>query len=462
MKTFGPFRKMCAVAGIVAIAALSSAFSVDATISIDRALNSPTVTVKYSGARATLAELKLNGESVGTRTLTGDRDLGETNFTMNLNDLKEGDNTVEVILYDRTGKIVGTQKTNISVFNEDTQADVFLSTPKMGQNVRGPVEVKVGFNRQLRNAYVSFFVNDQFKSMTNFPPFTFQWDTTKEENGWHEVEAWVVDDTSTTFKTRKLRIFVNNPGGRTNRVGTTPVALTPRVNAVRAQVGGEAGLRSAGTAAAQAATSAVTGAAPAVRGVPVRGAIKAPIANVPSGTRASLSGAPVASGPRLLTPSGVRVAAPVVKAPVKAATSVAKAVTSASTNLVAVVPGQRFPNLTSFAVVFNSQAVTFDVPPRVDEGIPMTPFRHLLEKAGAKVEWEGLSKSVSAKGEGTDIALQIGESVAKLNAAEIKLEVAPYIDRGRTIVPLSFIREALKVDVQFDKSTGHVLITSKK
>jgi hypothetical protein len=41
------------------------------------------------------------------------------------------------------------------------------------------------------------------------------------------------------------------------------------------------------------------------------------------------------------------------------------------------------------------------------------------------------------------------------------METAPYIDRGRTIVPLSFIDDALNVNVDYDKETGHVLITSK-
>lgn len=465
MKTFGMIRKMFVIAGIVAVSAVASAYSVDATISIDRALNSPTLTVKYAGAKATLAELKLNGESVGTRTLSGDKDLGETNFTVTMSDLRDGDNSVEVILYDRTGKVVGTQKTNISTFNE-SNSPVYLSAPKMGASVRGPVEIKVGFGRELKNSYVSFFVNDEFKSMMNFPPYTYLWDTSKEPNGWHEVEAWVVDDTSTTFKTRKMRIFVNNPGGRTNRVGA-PVAIQPRVNSVRAQVGSEAGLRSVATGAASAANAAISGAAPAVSGLPVRGPIKGSVVNAPSGTRANLQSVASASGPRFLTPSGTRAALPVALPVVAAknATRAANAISAAApavSSLVPITVGQRIPNLASFAIVFNAQVVNFDVQPRVDAGVPMTPFRHLLEKAGAKVKWEGLSKTVNATGAGKDIRLQIGDSNAKLNSLDVKLELAPYIDRGRTIVPLSFVREALNVDVQFDKASGHVLITSKK
>ncbi|MFZ4506364.1 MAG: stalk domain-containing protein [Fimbriimonas sp.] len=440
------------IAGIVAGASLASAYSVDATISIDRALNSPTLTVKYSGAKATLAELKLNGESISTRTLTGATSAGETNFNVALADLRDGDNEVEVILYDRAGKVVGSQKINIASEQGNT-GPIYLSTPKVGQTVKGPVELKVGFNRDMKKAYVSFFINDEFKSMSNFPPFSFVWDTSKEANGWHDIEAWAVDDSSTTYKTRKLRVFVNNPGGRTERPGVGGEVL-PRTNVVRAQVGAEAGLKAVGAANALATgLSTVT---------PTRvGSVRLPKPTVgaPIGTRANFVGTPVAAGQRFLTPTGTRNAVPVATNVVKAATTT---VVTKSAALVPVAKGDRFPNLATFAVVFNSQLVKFDVAPRVDEGIPMTPLRHLLEKAGAKVQWENSTKSVTTTGGGSDLSLQIGEKLAKVGNLEVSLELAPYIDRGRTIVPISFIREALNVDVQFDKATGHVLITSKK
>ena len=44
----------------------------------------------------------------------------------------------------------------------------------------------------------------------------------------------------------------------------------------------------------------------------------------------------------------------------------------------------------------------------------------------------------------------------------LKMEATPYIDRGRTIVPLSFIRDSMDVKVTFDPATGHLLIESNK
>jgi len=75
------FKRMCLLAGAMVISAVANAFYYDATVTIDRALNSPTLTVRYNGAVVALVELRVNGVSVGTRTITSIRNAGETNFT---------------------------------------------------------------------------------------------------------------------------------------------------------------------------------------------------------------------------------------------------------------------------------------------------------------------------------------------------------------------------------------------
>jgi hypothetical protein len=98
----------------------------------------------------------------------------------------------------------------------------------------------------------------------------------------------------------------------------------------------------------------------------------------------------------------------------------------------------------------------------VEDGVPLTPFRHLVEKAGGKVEWTNAEKTVSAQADGKDIFFKIGDKIAMINKLSVELERASYIDSGRAIVPLSFMRDALNVNIDYDKATGHVLITSLK
>jgi len=467
---------MCVLAGILALGVTSNAVPADTHITIDRALNSPTLTIRYAGAHVALVELRLNGDSVGTRSVAAAKDSGETNFNVTLSELKDGDNDVEVRLYDRTGKLVGSDKTAIST-DQSSRGPVYLTTPKVGATVRGPVEIKLSFSRDIKNSIVSFFVDSNFKAMSNYPPYSYIWDTTRETNGWHEVEAWDVDETSQTYKTKKTRVFIDNPHGDTSRRGvsneTNPSA--PAFHNTLEE--GEAGVRASNSTSKSSGSLKPLGMEPKVGALTSSNAIHAnPVGN-PSGLEAAPHGMTIATGPRSLVPSGHRIAAEMPKTnpgsisiKVKPNTvamaqaggissAVVKEVNSAA-HMLSITKGQRIPNIGTFAIELNSQFVKFDVQPRVDNGVPMTPLRYLLEKDGGKVNWENMTKTVRASADGKSIVIQIGDRNAKVDEITMSMEVTPYIDRGRTIVPLSFIHDALGVNVEYDKETGHVLITS--
>lgn len=466
MNTTRMGRRLIALASLAAVTASASALSVDPQITIDRALNSPTLSVRYTGVAATLVELRINGESVGTREVAGGRNAGETNFTVDLESLKDGDNLVEICLFDRTGKLVAKDKTNISTF-KGKKGPVFVEAPKAGASVMGPVEIKVGFGENLGNSYVSFFVDGNFKSMTNFPPFNFVWDTEKETNGWHEVEAWAIDETNVTHKTGTVRLFVNNPGGRTNRVGVPSNAVVPTRNVSRVMglVGAEAGTRAINSTTASLATRGATpqGLPPAVveRMTPIANSVRAAVTGA-STVRSVTLGNTLATGPKSLVPTGARLAK--ATAEISTAQTVARAheTVIAAAAMVAITRGTKLPNLGTFAVILDAQPVRFDVPPKVVDGIALAPFRSIVEKAGGKVTWEHATKTVRAGSDGHTIELKIGGASARVDGQNLVLEKASSIDRGRTVVPLSFLRDALKMDVKFDSATGNVILSTKK
>ena len=467
---FTKIKRTMALAGAAALSAGSFAFAFDAEILIQRALNSPTLTVKYDGANASLVELRINGESFATRAVASKETKGTVEFTVTVTDLKDGDNEVEIRLYDKTGKVLLSQKQNIST-DQGNKGPVYITGPKQGETVKGPVEIKIGFGKELKNAFVSFFIDGDHKDIKNTPPYNYVWDTQKESNGWHTVEAWVVDELTNTYKSKQVRVFVNNPGGRTNRTGLgggeaviskgTSVATIEDTN-----------LKVKATDIAVAATTAPVGVATPKVTVPktlptVKTTVtaKAPVV-APTATKvlpkiedkvATLKSPVVDGGIPMgnlnMVPTGARVARPY---------GLPNFAAEAATKVLSINKGFRMEGVNTFSVLYNGRFVEFDVQPRVDEGIPMTPFRHLIEKAGGMVEWLKSAKEVNASADGTKIWFKVGDANAKVNDQSFKLEMAPYIDRGRTIVPLTFMRDALKVNIDFDPSTGHVLITKKE
>lgn len=445
-------RKVCILAGLAVMSVAANAFTFDVKIAIDRALNSPTLTVRYSGANVALVELKLNGVSLGTRSVNSGKANGETNFTLDLSNLNDGDNAIEVSLFDKNGKLVGTEKSNVAAESGDN-SPVFLAGPKVGATVQGPVDIKVGFGKELKNTYVSFFIDNQFKAMMNVPPFNYIWDTERETNGWHELEAWVVDETSKTMKTRKVKVFVNNPGGRTNRI----IEAEPKVNPSNPTTAKASGMK-ATTATSTTVEPKTNATAP---GEPMALAMNPNKASIGSmnGTKQTAKSASSATGPKHLTPTGTRLAMKVQNNAGIMAT--ANAIKN-NAGKIAITKGQKLPNLSSLVLSYNKSTINFDVAPRVENGIPLAPIRHLLEKAGGEVKWKAFEKLVEAKADGREIFIWIGNKDAKIDGNNVELEVAPFIEKGRTIVPLSFIQEALKVTIEFDPETGHVLIMPVK
>ncbi|HWD40568.1 MAG TPA: stalk domain-containing protein [Fimbriimonas sp.] len=461
------------IAGLSAIAASASATALtfDQQISINKAIDSPTITVRYAGVTAALVEIQVNGESLGTRTVSSTKDSGETNFTLNLTDLKEGDNKVVIRLFDRTGKLVGQEHTTLTT--EAVQhGPVFLASPKTGATVRGPVELRVGFERPLRDTYVTFFIDGRFKSMRNYAPFTYLWDTEKESQGWHELEAWAIDDSSTTLKTGKIRVFVENNGGQTDRRGSEIFEISPNAKP-DIKMSADKGVKKLAVKASPKHVEPKMSAGPLPSVTPNK---SVDVLGSPSGRKPMAPASSIAMGPQSMVPTGTRnalTAKPHAHAQgtievarhstsVKHTSSVVSQVTAAAT-LMDITYGSRIPNIGAFTVALDSNFVDFHgVLPRVDDGVPMTPLRFLLEKKGGLVDWETYSKTVTAKADGNSLSLHIGDPFALINNANVSLDRPSYLDRGRTIVPLSFIRSALKVDVQYDKQTGHVLIMSAK
>jgi hypothetical protein len=458
-KTKNAMARMVLLAGFAAASSLAAAFIDDAKILIDRALNSPTLNVRFDGVAASMVELRVNGVSLGTRTVSNAKKNGETTFNLDLATLADGDNEVEVRLFDKNGKLVGSQKSTLTSDNPSA-LPVRLIAPKMGATVMGPLEIKVGFGREFRNSYVSFFVNDQFRSMTNTAPYSFLWDTTREPNGWHELEAWIVDETSSTYKTRKTKVFVNNPSGKTERRVLEPANVTPVPASAKPAVGTPANLKAAG-GATTAAAPIITATPPRLSGVAVASTVPVVTSNA-SGLKPTKIENGISAGPKLITPGSVSAKAPATTP--KSSKMEIKVSNPPATGgaLTPIAKGTKLPNSGAFTIMLDAKPISFDVSPRVENGVPLTPIRHLLEAGGGEVNWENATKSVSAWAEGREIFVRIGDKVAKINNLPVEMEIAPFLEKGRTIVPLSFIRESLDVDIQYDPKTGHVLITSTK
>ncbi|MBE7053618.1 MAG: hypothetical protein E7391_05010 [Ruminococcaceae bacterium] len=114
------------------------------------------------------------------------------------------------------------------------------------------------------------------------------------------------------------------------------------------------------------------------------------------------------------------------------------------------------------SIIINGKKLTMDQNPVIIDGRTLVPVRAIFEGLGAQVEWDDSVKTAIGKRDGKEIKIQINNTVAKVNGADITLDVPAQLINSRTMVPVRFISEALGEKVDWDGNTKTVIITSEE
>ena len=101
-----------------------------------------------------------------------------------------------------------------------------------------------------------------------------------------------------------------------------------------------------------------------------------------------------------------------------------------------------------------------DNAPMVYRGRVLVPMRGIFEAIGAYVEYDAANHIITAKRQNEDVELKLGSQIARKNGAEIMLEVRPQVLKATTMIPLRFVAEALGATVTYDAAGKVVRITT--
>lgn len=110
-------------------------------------------------------------------------------------------------------------------------------------------------------------------------------------------------------------------------------------------------------------------------------------------------------------------------------------------------------------VLVDGAAVEGDVPAQIVNDRAMLPFRAILEKLGADVDWDGEYQIITAVRGKTVLNMRIGKPImVRINLEDqtmeqISLDAPPMIISERTMVPVRAIAEALDAAVGWDPQT---------
>ena len=514
--------------------------------------------VRFEGGALRRVELIVDGVTVKKKNIATRNSLGNIEFQIEANLLSEGTHDIVIKAQDAEGH-TATTSTQIKVTG-GASGLVKFQLYKNNAMVQGTVPLEIKLDPSIHSPYVSFFIDDTFLALTNYAPFTINWDSTHVTNGPHTVSVEVYDgETLAKIKSSSLLLNINNPGGLTTRQNETPDLNKGKQNGAQATKNAvkeviDAGRYSAAPKSSlelQSPTGVITSLLhtsedtilrrthqpalgnsqnsvvvppkalspispagkllPAIANVsnippakidrpkafgnsdrnanvqPVRtvkpglgGLLAAPHGFAELLTPAQSSGSLIhtvrprkagnmAARPALTietNPTNNRAALQSIRA--VSAALIAKSVIKVAPLQVAHVnrplfgPGDLAGHAHSIQVAFDDTRIAFDVQPRLEHGMPIAPFRQIFEHTGGTIQWFNQSKTLRAVNSAREIEFKVGEDQAKVNNQIVKMESKPFIEKGRTIVPLSFVRDALNVKISYDATTGHLRIESKQ
>lgn len=94
----------------------------------------------------------------------------------------------------------------------------------------------------------------------------------------------------------------------------------------------------------------------------------------------------------------------------------------------------------------------------VMNGKVLVPMREVFEQLGAKVEWDGETKTITTTKDDTKAKMTIDQNVIYVNDIAKKLDCSVLLIDGQTFVPLAVISEALGYQVDWDDAEKTVSI----
>ncbi|MGU3470209.1 copper amine oxidase N-terminal domain-containing protein [Paenibacillus sp. D51F] len=99
--------------------------------------------------------------------------------------------------------------------------------------------------------------------------------------------------------------------------------------------------------------------------------------------------------------------------------------------------------------------------PVIEKGRTLVPLRGVFEAMGAQVEWNQFDQSIKATRGTMTIELTVNKTKASINGNEVELDVPARNLSGATMVPLRFVSESLGAYCWYNPEQNLINITDK-
>ncbi|MCK5847929.1 MAG: PQQ-binding-like beta-propeller repeat protein [Caldisericia bacterium] len=100
-----------------------------------------------------------------------------------------------------------------------------------------------------------------------------------------------------------------------------------------------------------------------------------------------------------------------------------------------------------------------DSPPIIKDSRTFVPLRFISEIVGGKVIWNSQEKRIEVLYKQNEVVLWIGKKEILVNSKKEVIDTAPFISKGRTMVPLRFVTEPLGAVILWDGASQSITLS---
>lgn len=159
----------------------------------------------------------LDGQTVTERIFETPSVRGNSSFRWDTTRTPNGRHQIDVQAFSSNGDYLGMSTCVVMVLNKPADfvaPKVAVTNPKEGEIVSGVKTISISASDDSGiDPLVSVFVDSSLKSVSNTKPYTYDWDTTKLDNGPHVITAKAADEADNQAGTKPVKVIVRNSTG---------------------------------------------------------------------------------------------------------------------------------------------------------------------------------------------------------------------------------------------------------
>ncbi|MCL6520189.1 MAG: LysM peptidoglycan-binding domain-containing protein [Armatimonadetes bacterium] len=397
----------------------------------------------------------LDGKFISERTFNPPVSKGNAGFLWDTVRTKDGSHRLDIQMF-AGEQYLAMATCVVTVSNKSKELDteppqVAVLNPTEGQTISGKVKIEIqARDNSGQPPYVTISIDKVVKAMRNFPPYTYEWDTTEVPNGPHTIEVKAIDNLDNRRDSKPVRVIVKNPSKGAPVVAPSTRAL-PTSSPKKSDVAKEPVVKVSSVIEEYKRTTPIVAEVvheklngeknsslePDAQGAPEVQIVKSSVA----GAIESIRNEP-----------GIAVQAPDDKAKTDAFQTkqeiMSEYIVKEGDSLIRIANEFDVPvaKLISLNDIKDPSLIRIGDKLRIPQPqgeVLMVPIRPVFEAVKGTIVWDGESKTVRALSSEYDITLQLGSAEAIVNFQPVIMEKEALVQDGRIMVPASFIKKTL-------------------